>query len=86
MSPEGIDLLIVLILLVSINVLSPRLRDKLPPALQRPGGKRVSEEAQKHNWVLPVHACLRLKNQGQQLESVLSPSFTNVNLSYIKWP
>lgn len=86
MSLEGIDLLIVLILLVSINFPSLRLWDKLPPALQRSGGKRVSEEAQKHNWVLPVHACLRLKNQGQQLESVLSLSFTKLNPLYIKWP
>lgn len=51
-----------------------RLWDKLSQALSRSGGNRMLEETEKPIWVLPVHARVRIQDQGQQLWYVRSSS------------
>lgn len=53
-----------------------RLWDKLSQALSRSGGIRMLEETEKHIWVLPMHPCTWLQDQGQQLRYVRSSSGT----------
>lgn len=63
-----------------------RLWDKLSQALSRSGGNRMLEETEKHVWVLPLHPCVWIQDQGQQLQYVRSSSGPTIDSSIEKQP